>query len=92
MRLKRNIDVLVDCLEHGIDGYRFDFFVVSAAPQEVVNSALEGIVPPERIIGTQFEFDATTGEIRSVLRVPAGYGKVAAVDGVRARLGMPRDR
>ena len=92
VRLKRNIDVLVDCLEHGIDGYRFDFFVVSAAPQEVVNAALEGIVPPERIIGTQFEFDPTTGEITSVLRVPAGYGKVAAVDGVRARLGVPRER
>ena len=88
VRLKRNIDVLVDCLEHGIAGYRFDFFVVSAAPQEVVNAALEGIVPPERIIGTQFEFDATTGEITSVLRVPAGYGKVAAVDAKSTRLNV----
>ena len=41
VRLKRNIDVLVDCLQHGIDGYRFDFFVVSAAPQEVVNARVE---------------------------------------------------
>jgi HAD superfamily phosphoserine phosphatase-like hydrolase len=92
VRLKRNIDVLVDCLEHGIDGYRFDFYVVSAAPQEVVNAALEGIVPPERIIGTRFDFDAETGEITSVLRVPAGYGKVAAVDAIRANLGLPRER
>jgi len=92
VRLKRNIGVLVDCLERGIDGYRFDFYVVSAAPQEVVNAALHGIVPPERIIGTQFEFDEATGEIASVLRVPAGYGKVAAVDELRARLGVPRER
>src|SRR5205085_3366138 len=63
VRLKRNIDVLVDCLARGIDGYCFDFYVVSAAPQEVVHAALEGIVPPERIIGTRFEFDGDTGEI-----------------------------
>jgi phosphoserine phosphatase len=92
VRLKRNIGVLADCLERGIDGYRFEFYVVSAAPQEVVNAALDGIVPPERIIGTQFEFDGATGEIASVLRVPAGYGKVAALDGLRFRLGVPRER
>jgi hypothetical protein len=92
VRLKRNIDVLVDCLASGIDGYRFDFFVVSAAPQEVVHAALDGIVPAERIVGTQFEFDDVTGEITSVRRVPAGFGKVAAVDEIRARLGVPRER
>ena len=92
VRLKRNIDVLVDCLEHGIDGYRFDFYVVSAAPQEVVNAALDGIVPPDRIIGTRFDFDPATGEITTVRRVPAGYGKVAAVDEIRAQLGLPRER
>jgi len=92
VRLKRNIDVLVDCLASGIEGYQFDFFVVSAAPQEVVNAALEGIVPPERIVGTRFDFDPDTGEITAVLRVPAGYGKVGAVDEIRGRLGVPRER
>jgi phosphoserine phosphatase len=91
IRLKRNIDVLVDCLERGIDGFRFDFYVISAAPQEVVNAALDGIVPPERIIATGLGFD-TTGEIAAVLRVPAGYGKVAALDELRFRLGVPRER
>ena len=92
IRLKRNIDVLVECLAHGIDGYRFDFYVVSAAPQEVVLSALDGIVPPERIIATRFEFDGDTGEIATVVRVPAGYGKVTAVDELRFQLGVPRER
>ena len=32
IRCKRNIDMLVECLAHGIDGYQFDFYVVSAAP------------------------------------------------------------
>ena len=92
IRLKRNIDVLVECLAGGIDGFRFDFYVVSAAPQEVVEAALDGIVPPERVIGTRFEFDASTGEIASILRVPAGYGKVTALDAIRLELGMPRER
>lgn len=91
IRLKRNIDVLLECLAGGIDGYQFDFYVVSAAPQEVVEAALDGIVPPERVIGTRFEFDAA-GEIASILRVPAGYGKVTALDSIRLQLGVPRER
>jgi 2-hydroxy-3-keto-5-methylthiopentenyl-1-phosphate phosphatase len=92
IRLKRNIPLLVDFLRQGIDGFTFDFYVVSAAPEEVVFSALEGIVPRERIIGTRFGFDPESGEVSSILRVPAGYGKVAAVDDLRFRLGVPRER
>ena len=92
IRLKRNIGLLTDFLERGIDGFCFDFYVVSAAPEEVVHSALEGIVPPDHIIGTRFGFQEATGEIESVIRVPAGYGKVAAVDELRVRLGIPRER
>src|SRR5215831_20110175 len=71
IRLKRNISRLARLLDNGIDGYHFDFFVVSAAPEEVVQSALEGIIAPERIHGTQFEYDEATGEIRSIQRIPA---------------------
>jgi phosphoserine phosphatase len=92
VRLKRNINLLARCLERGIDGYRFDFYVVSAAPREVVLAALEDVVPPDHVIGTQFGYDPETGEIDSVVRVPAGYGKVAAVDELRTALGIPRDR
>lgn len=92
VRLKRNIALLARTLEQGVDDYRFSFYVVSAAPQEVVFSALEGLVPRERIIGTRFEYDETNGEIASIVHVPAGYGKVAAVDQLRARLDVPRER
>lgn len=92
IRLKRNIPLLTEFLNRGIDGYCFEFYVVSAAPEQVVHAALEGIVPHDHIIGTQFGFDETTGEIQSVIRVPAGYGKVAAVDALRVRLGIPRER
>jgi 2-hydroxy-3-keto-5-methylthiopentenyl-1-phosphate phosphatase len=92
IRLKRNIALLTSFLENGIDGHCFEFYVVSAAPEDVVHSALAGIVPPERIIATRFVYDERTGEVTSIARVPAGYGKVAAVDELRDRLGVPGDR
>jgi phosphoserine phosphatase len=92
IRLKRNIPLLATLLEHGVEDYRFDFYVISAAPEEVVNAALEGIVPPDHVIGTRFEYEPHTGEVESVVRVPAGYGKVAALDALRLRLGVPGER
>jgi 2-hydroxy-3-keto-5-methylthiopentenyl-1-phosphate phosphatase len=92
IRLKRNIALLADFLKSGIEGFRFDFYVVSAAPWLVVHSALQGIVPPDHIIGGHFGFSMETGEVESIIQVPAGYGKVAAVDSLRLRLGVPSDR
>lgn len=92
IRLKRNVALLADFLRDGIDGFRFDFYIVSAAPWEVVNSALQGIVQPDHIIATRFGFDGETGEIDTITQVAAGYGKVAAVDELRIRLGVPSDR
>jgi 2-hydroxy-3-keto-5-methylthiopentenyl-1-phosphate phosphatase len=92
IRLKQNIPLLTSFLENGIVGHRFDFYVVSAAPEDVVHSALAGIVPRDRIIATRFTYDAGTGEIASIVRVPAGYGKVAAVDELRVALGVPGER
>jgi 2-hydroxy-3-keto-5-methylthiopentenyl-1-phosphate phosphatase len=92
IRLKRNIPLLVRLLEDGIDGHRFSFNVVSAAPEEVIQSALEGIVPPDRIYATRFHYDPGTGEVESIERVPAGYGKVAVLDELQSRLEIPPDR
>lgn len=92
IRLKRNIPLLLSFLANGMDDFQFDFYVVSAAPWEVVHSALDGIVAPDKIIGTRFTFDLDTGQVGELLRVPAGYGKVAAVDELRIRLGLPRER
>jgi 2-hydroxy-3-keto-5-methylthiopentenyl-1-phosphate phosphatase len=92
IRLKSNIALLMECLAGGIDGFHFDFYVVSAAPEEVVHAALEGLVPRDHIVATRFGYNAETGEIASVERVAAGYGKVAAVEGLRLALNIPTDR
>jgi 2-hydroxy-3-keto-5-methylthiopentenyl-1-phosphate phosphatase len=52
IRLKDNIPLLYQILESGIDEHIFDFYVLSAAPVEVIYSALEGIVPKDHIFGT----------------------------------------
>jgi len=91
IRLKQNIGLLLQILEQ-LEDYRFSFYVVSAAPEEVIKSALDGIVPSDNICGTRFRYDPATGEIQSIVRVPAGYGKVAVLEELRGRLGLGHDR
>lgn len=79
IQLKRDIREFVDFLKHGVEGYHFDFRVISAAPVEVVRSALAGLVKPDHILGTEFDFDSS-GEISAIRRAVAGYGKVVALD------------
>jgi 2-hydroxy-3-keto-5-methylthiopentenyl-1-phosphate phosphatase len=79
VRLKKNIRHLYELLSGAIEGYRFDFHVISASPQEVMELALENIIPANRIHGTQLLYDAS-GEVESIVRVNAGYGKVAVLD------------
>jgi HAD superfamily phosphoserine phosphatase-like hydrolase len=91
IRLKENIPLLMRVLAD-LEGHGFSFYVVSAAPEEVIQSALEDIVPKSHIFGTRFRYDANTGEIESILRVPAGYGKVAVLEDLRARTPISHDR
>ena len=92
VRLKQAIPALVHFLEQGLEGVQFSFFVVSAAPREIVVSALAGIVSPDHIYGTELDFDPRSGEVRAIRRVPAGYGKVAVIDELVRRLGVAPDR
>src|ERR1700687_518242 len=90
IRLKANIGLLNEILDRGIEGYHFDFFVLSAAPVEVIQSALEGTVPADHIHGTEFKYKSS-GEIDTVTRVTAGYGKVAFVNELQTKLQVAPD-
>jgi len=92
VRLKNNVDLLGEFFEKGLDSYDFQFYVISASPQDVVQSALEGIVPADHIFGTQLGYDASTGEICSIDRVSAGYGKVAVLQELETKLQITPDR
>jgi phosphoserine phosphatase len=91
VRLKKNIHLLAQFLDRQLNGYSFSFYVISAAPREVLLSALAGIVPPDHIFGTQFEYDPSSGEICEIRRVPAGYGKVAVLNELETTLRMRPD-
>ncbi|MBZ5548954.1 MAG: HAD-IB family phosphatase [Acidobacteriia bacterium] len=90
IRLKENIKQVYDILNRRIDGFHFDFYVLSAAPVEVIKSALEGVVPDDHIFGTEFKYSAS-GEIESLVRATAGYGKVERLDQLQEELGVPAD-
>jgi len=91
VRLKPNIRLLSQLLD-GLDGYKFDFYVISAAPEEVIQSALEGIVPADHIFGTRLRYNDSTGEVQSIERVAAGYGKVAVLEELTQRLQISHNR
>lgn len=90
VRLKDHVAVFPELLLN-LHDHEFLFYVVSAAPQEIIQSALEGIVDRDRIFGTQFHY-APSGEIDSIISLPAGYGKVATVEEIRSRLPISHDR
>ena len=91
IRLKQNLRLLSRLLE-SLGGFHFAFYVISAAPEEVIRSALDGVVPESHIFGTRFRYDERTGAIQSIRRVSAGYGKVAVLEELRTRLAVGYDR
>lgn len=92
VRLKRAIPQLVNMLEKHIRDAKVSFYVISAAPREIVVSALDGIVRPEHIIGTELDFARDTGEVAAIHKVAAGFGKVVELERLTYELGIPFDR
>ena len=90
IRLKDNVKLLTQILASSIEGYQFDFYVISAAPVEVIHSALEGLVSRDHIFGTKFVYDAN-GRIERLERATAGYGKVAVLDHLQSSLQIAPD-
>ena len=91
IRLKHDVGLFARSLDTLSDGYKISFYVISAAPQEIIQSALDGIVPADHIFGTRFRFNEATGEVDSILRATAGWGKITVLEELRAELGISHD-
>jgi HAD superfamily phosphoserine phosphatase-like hydrolase len=91
IRLKHDVALFARALENFGDDHKFSFYVISAAPQEIIQSALEGIVPPDHIFGTRFRYNESTGEVDSIIRASAGWGKITVLEEIRATLGISHD-
>src|ERR1700682_1148961 len=91
IRLKHDVALFARALDNLADDYKFSFYVISASPQEIIQSALEGIVPADHIIGTRFRYNDATGEVESIIRASAGWGKITVLEEIRATLGISHD-
>src|ERR1700738_2055662 len=91
IRLKHDVALFARALDNLADEYKFSFYVISAAPQEIIQSALEGIVPSDHIFGTRFRYNDATGEVESIIRASAGWGKITVLEEIRAMLGISHD-
>jgi len=91
IRLKHDVALFARVLDTLGEEHKFNFNVISAAPQEIVQSALEGIVPPDHIFGARFRYNEATGEVDSIIRAAAGWGKITVLEELRANLGISHD-
>ncbi len=91
IRLKHDVKLFAKTLDTLAEGYKFNFQVISAAPQEIIQSALEGIVEPENIHGTKFYYEPGNGEVKAIVRASAGWGKITVLEEIRAQLGISHD-
>ena len=91
IRLKHDVRLFARTLDNLSDDYKISFYVISAAPQEIIQSALEGIVPADHIFGTRFRFNESTGEVERIIRATAGWGKITVLEELRAQLGISHD-
>lgn len=90
-KLKKDVLELVKILNEGLNDRTFCFYVLSAGPQEIVEKALEGILPSDHIFGTRFVFDENNIAV-DIERTGAGHAKVSTLDMLKAREKVQRYR
>ena len=89
IELKKGVSELVKILTDGIDNYVFSPYILSAAPKECVEKAVENILPASSVYGTTFIYK--NGVVQDVERTNAGHAKVATLDMLKEKEGVPRD-
>jgi predicted HAD superfamily phosphohydrolase len=48
-------------------------------------------VSSDRIFGTRFRYNEATGEVDSIIRATAGWGKITVLEEIRASMGISHD-
>ncbi len=91
IKLKKNVEELFYLLTKGFNNKNFLVYIVSAAPYEVINSAVRKFLTNDHIFGTEFIFD-NNGVVIDVKRTGAGDAKVATVDQLKNKNHTPRDK
>ena len=89
VELKKGVTDLMKILAEGIDNYIFSTYIVSAAPKECVEKAVERILPAENVYGTTFYYKNDV--VQDIERTNAGHAKVATLDMLKEKENVPRD-
>jgi len=87
--LKKGVSELMKVLAEGIDNYQFSTYIVSAAPKECVEKAVEHIFPASNVYGTTFIYQ--NGVVQDVERTNAGHAKVSTLDMLKLKENVTRD-
>lgn len=86
--LKKGVAELMNILAEGVEDCRFSTYILSAAPKECVEKAMENILPAANIYGTTFLFK--DGVVFDVERANAGHAKVATLDMLKQKENVTR--
>lgn len=89
IELKKGVPELMKILSEGIESCQFSTYILSAAPQESIEKAVEGIFPKENIYGTTFIYD-DKGVVVDVERTNAGHAKVSTLDMLKQKENVTR--
>jgi HAD superfamily phosphoserine phosphatase-like hydrolase len=89
IELKQGVPELMKILSDGIDNCHFSPYIVSAAPKECVEKAVENILPVEKIYCTTFVYDKS-GVVQDVERTNAGHAKVSTLDMLKQKENVTR--
>ena len=87
--LKKGVTELMKILAEGIDNYRFSTYIVSAAPKESVEKAVEHSLPVDNLYGTTFIYKNDI--VQDVERTNAGHAKVSTLDMLKEKENVPRN-
>lgn len=88
IELKKGVPELMNILSEGIGNCQFSTYIVSAAPEECIEKAVEGIFPLENIYGTSFIYKK--GVVQDVERTNAGHAKVSTLDMLKQKENVTR--
>ncbi len=89
VKLKKGVTELMKILAEGIDDCSFSTYIVSAAPIECVEKAVENIFPASNIYGTNFIYENNI--VKDIERSNAGHAKVATLDMLKQKENVSRD-
>ncbi len=88
IKLKKGVPDLVKILAEGIGNCQFSTYILSAAPKECIDKAVEHILPVDNVYGTTFIYE--NGIVQDIERTNAGHAKVATLDMLKQKENVTR--